>query len=101
MPSITTEVTHDLGQEAALARLRDFVHQMRERHANDLTDMEGEWNENRLHYGFKTRGLHIKGTLTVEDGLARVDCQIPFAALIFRGRLESEIRTQLTQALRG
>ena len=99
MPSLTTVVPHTLGRELALERLRNFVTSAQDRYRDHLSDMEGTWVDNRLDYGFRARGLKIAGTLTVEDEHARVELQLPFAALIFRGQLEQEIHRQLKETL--
>lgn len=99
MPSLTTVVPHSIGQQQALERLRDFVSSAQERYRDHLSDMEGAWVANRLDYGFRARGLKIAGTLTVEEEHARVELQLPFAALIFRGQLEQEIHRQLKETL--
>ena len=100
MPSITTEVGHSLGKDLAVQRLNDFMTNVHQQFPGALTQVESQWHGNELRYGFTARGLRIQGTLTVEDQLARVECQLPFAAMLMRGMIEKEIRGQLEQMLR-
>lgn len=99
MPSISTEVPHSLGQQQAVERLTQFLTSIHDRFPGELTNVEGQWQANQLNYGFTARGLKIQGTLIVEETIARVQCQVPFAAMLMRGMIEGEMRKQLERLL--
>jgi hypothetical protein len=102
MPKFSTSVSHDLGREEALRRLKSFTDSIRAAYAEHLSEMEENWDDNgNLQFAFSAMGLKIDGLLIIEAELAMVDGQIPFAAVPFRGRIESEIKQQLEIALQN
>ena len=46
-----------------------------------------------------TFGMKFKGLLTVEDDAVQIDGDLPFAAMMFKGRIESEVRDSLEKLL--
>ncbi len=99
MPSFNTEVEHQLGQEEATARLRKLLDQVRQQYSGFVTELQGDWDDNVLTFSLKTYGFKIDGTLTVEDRLARLQGNLPFAALAFRGKIEQSITGELRREL--
>ncbi len=101
MPEFVTSVPHALGQAQAKTRLESVLPRLIEGFGDNVSDVTGEWRSNELHYGFVALGMSIKGRLVVEDDAAHVHSQVPFAAMLFRGRIEQEIKTHLSNALRA
>ena len=99
MPNFSTEVPHTLGQEEAISRLKTFVDKVAERFQDQVKDMEGTWNDNQLDFSFSTYGFKIAGVVTVEDDVVRLEGQLPFAAVAFRGKIEQSIHSELERAL--
>lgn len=99
MAQFQTVVPHRLGQSAARVRLEHVLPRMAAGFGDQLSDLEGDWRGNELHYGFTAVGFRITGQIVVEEAAARVHCQLPMAALLFRGRIEQEIRLHLGAAL--
>jgi hypothetical protein len=99
MPSFSTEVEHQLGQEEATKRLTKLIEQVRQQYSDFVTELNGEWAENVLTFSLKTYGFKIDGTLTVDDQLARLSGNLPFAALAFRGKIEQSIVGELRREL--
>lgn len=99
MPGFTTEVPHNLGKDAAVAKLKDFLVQVQERYAKEISDVDGSWNDNVLSYEFTTFGIKIDGTLTVEDEVVRMEGNLPFAAMMFKGKIASSIKVALEKAI--
>ena len=99
MPGFSTEVTHDLGRQAAKERLETFLDKMSEKYKDQISDMEGSWDDHVLNYKFTTYGIKIKGQLTVEDEKVRMDGELPFAAMMFKGKISSQIQKGLEKAL--
>lgn len=99
MPSFSTEVEHQLGQEEATVRLTRLLEQVRQQYSDFVTELNGEWTDNVLTFSLKTYGFKIDGTLTVEDQLARLSGNLPFAALAFRGKIEQSIVSELRREL--
>lgn len=99
MPGFGSEVEHQLGQEAAIECLKTFLDRVRERYKDQVSKLDGEWSENVLDFSLTTYGFTIDGTLTVEDQLVTLKGTLPFAAIAFRGKIESSIASELEKAL--
>ncbi len=100
MPSFGLKLPHPLGQETAMARLRDFATSIHQQSHDRVQNVEQRWEGNHLLFSFSTAGLSISGRVVVEEEHALVEGQLPFAAVVFRGRIEQEIRTRLEALLR-
>lgn len=100
MPSFGSQVEHELGQEEAIARLKTFLDKVRERYKDQVSKLDGEWNENLLNFSLTTYGFTIDGTLTCEESCVTLNGTLPFAAIAFRGKIEESICNELEKALR-
>lgn len=101
MPKISVSVPHQLGQQVAADRLKSFVARLKEKHQDQVSDLQEQWTENALKFGFKTFGFQFQGTGNVSDSDAKIDVDIPFAAMMFKGKIESEMRETLTRVLQA
>ena len=99
MPAFNIDVPHSLGEEAAVEKLKGFLDGVHEKFKDQISSIEGEWVENVLNFSFTTYGFSIGGKMTVEDALARLEGQLPFAAVAFRGTIEDSIRKEIIKAL--
>lgn len=99
MPSFGAQVPHSLGKEEAQQRLDSFVHKMQDQFKDQVSDMDGAWEENVLNFNLKTYGIKIEGALTVEDEQVSLKGNLPFAAVAFRGKIESSIKNELEKVL--
>jgi hypothetical protein len=99
MPGFSTEVSHTLGQAEAATRLKSFVEDVQERFKDQVSEVDGAWNDNVLDFSLTTFGLTVTGSLTVDESAARVSGQLPLAAMPFRGKIEQSIADELKQAL--
>lgn len=100
MPGFKANFEHNLGKEVALERLRSFSDKVREKYGAQISDMEEKWDDDgNLFFGFKALGMKISGDLKVDDSNAEIDGKLPFAAIAFRGKIESEITGALKSAL--
>ena len=99
MPAFNAEVPHQLGQEEAVSRLKGFVERVQEHYKDQVSEMSGEWTDNTLDFALKTYGFKISGKLQVEEDRARLDGQLPFAAVAFKGKIQQSIAKELERAL--
>ena len=99
MAGFNVSVPHGLGREAALVRVQRFLDDIRQTYGQDLSDIRGQWHDNRLEFGFSAKGLAVHGTLVVEEALVNVAGPLPLAAMFFRGRIEQQIRQELEKLL--
>jgi len=92
VPKINLEIPHKLSAEDCRAKLERFTQSLPQ---DQVSDLEQSWNENTLSFGFKTFGIKIAGDLTAADQKLLVDVELPFSAMLFKGKIESEIQKQL------
>ena len=99
MPKMSVTVPHALGQEQAVEKLKQFVPKIKERYQSQVSNLEENWDGNTLNFGFTTFGFPIKGALAVEAGEVKLDGEIPFAAMMFKGKIEQEFKDSLNKLL--
>ncbi|MGI9429789.1 MAG: polyhydroxyalkanoic acid system family protein [Bythopirellula sp.] len=92
MPKINLEIPHTLSAEEARSRLEKFTENLPK---DQVSDLEQSWQDNTLTFSFKTFGIQISGDLTAEHEKMLVDLELPFSAMIFKGKIESEMKKQL------
>ncbi|GAA4422233.1 MULTISPECIES: polyhydroxyalkanoic acid system family protein [Bremerella] len=102
MPGFKVEVPHSLGQEEAAKRVKDLLEHLRGRFEGQVKDMQQTWTEDDvMQFSFKTAGLTIKGEMDVQPSSVVVHGDLPFAAMLFKGRIESSIKEELVKCLAG
>lgn len=99
MPSFHVEVPHNMTEEDAANRIKDVMERMRGRFEGQVKDMQQDWNGNSMQFSFKTMGLSIKGEMVAFAESVIVKGDLPFAAMLFKGRIESSIREELGKVL--
>jgi hypothetical protein len=99
MPAFSTEVPHPLGKDEATERLKVFLERVAERYKDQVSALSGEWQQNVLNFSLTTYGFTVSGKLVVEESVARLEGQLPFAAVPFRGKIEKGIAQELERAL--
>ncbi len=99
MPGFNTEVPHELGKDAAVEKLKGFLDVVKQRYPKEISEIEGDWAENILTYAFTTFGIKVDGTLTVEEEVVKMDGNLPFAAMMFKGKISNSIKVALEKAI--
>jgi hypothetical protein len=93
-------IPNPLGQQQAAERLKSFLGRLKERHQDKLSNLEENWpDEHHLNYSFTTYGFSIKGDLAIEPDAVKMNANLPFAAMMFKGKIEQAIRDELTRLL--
>ena len=99
MPALKLSFPHQLGQAEATARLHGLLARVKEKYQDQVSDLMETWNDNTLSFSFKTYGFQVSGDVIVQDSEVVLDGQIPYAAMLFKGQIESNLRKQLATAL--
>jgi hypothetical protein len=99
MPSLSITVPHSLSAEEALTRLKTFFEKLKAQHQDKMSNLEEQWDGNKLAYAFSTFGFSIKGDLNVEPGEVKINGSLPFAAMMFKGKIEQSVRDELEKVL--
>jgi hypothetical protein len=91
MPKIKLSVPHQLGQDEAKSRVSKLIAETRGQFGDRVTDLEEVWTGNIDAFRFRAMGFAVDGQLEVQPAGVRIDINLPWAALPFKGRVESEI----------
>jgi putative polyhydroxyalkanoate system protein len=95
MPKFGVRVPHTLAKDEARQRLERFIEMLTEKSGNQVSDLTQSWEGDTLKFHFKTYGIAIDGGITIGDNELNLAGDIPFAAMMFKGKIESQIREQL------
>ena len=99
MPSFQTEVPHELGASEARSRVEALVTKIGEQYGDMISDLEGDWIQNRLNVSFRAMGFAIQSDVHVEEERVAVNGKIPMAALPFKGKIQNTIVDKLNELL--
>ena len=99
MPRLTMETSHALGREEALTRVKGKIDELKQTHRDAFGDLHEQWDGDTLSFGFRAVGMQVKGTATVEDSGVKLAAELPFAAMMFKGKIEQGIRDELDTLL--
>jgi hypothetical protein len=100
VPKLQVEVPHTLSLKEARYRVERFVEAAQGHFGEHVAGLSQDWCDNVLSFCFKTLGMQIVGDIGVEDGRVIVKSSLPLAAMILKGKIESEIRSRLERVLR-
>ncbi len=93
------DVSHQLGLDEAIRRLREKLDSVRDQFDGQVSDFREEWCENEMAFGFSAVGMKIAGKVAVEASNVKVAADLPFAAAMFKGVIERRIRDELDAVL--
>jgi hypothetical protein len=101
MPKIALDISHSIGQTEARRRLEKALAASQVKFRDQLKDFKEEWLDHTCSFGFSAMGMAISGTIAVEQECVRLAAQLPFAAMLFKGTIESRIRQEAERLLQG
>ncbi|HEX2476288.1 MAG TPA: polyhydroxyalkanoic acid system family protein [Lacipirellulaceae bacterium] len=99
MPKFNVQVPHSLPQSEARSRLERFAESLQRKFQNQVSELHQSWENDTLRFRFKTYGIPLDGGITVGEQELNVDGNLPFSAMMFRGKIESTIREELERLL--
>jgi hypothetical protein len=95
MPKFGVQVPHQLTQQEARERLGKFASALGEKFREQISELEQSWEGDTLRFRFKTFGIPLSGGITVGEKQLDLAGDLPFSALVFKGKIESAIRDEL------
>lgn len=101
MPAMSVTAPHTLGKEAAIKQMTGIMERMQKKFPNQVSGIEESWNGNVMNFQFSTYGFRIKGQTTVEESEVHLTGELPFAAVMFKGRIEQSIQDEIVKALQS
>ena len=99
MPKFSTMVPHGLGKQTARSALEGLLSKVTQKYGDQVSGLEQNWIGDTLNFGFTTYGFKIAGMLEVEDSQVNLQGDLPFAAVMFKGKIESSIQSEIEKAL--
>ena len=102
MAKFNVVVDHKTEREEAIGRLKTFSDRIRDESPVEVSEVEENWDESgNLLFSFKAMGFTISGSLVTCEQKVTVAGNLPFAALPFRGAIESQIAEKVKEAVAG
>lgn len=98
MPKLSFAVPHSLTREEAANRLKNLLERVKAKNP-DVEILQENIGEHSGTFAFKAKGFKVSGGLQIEDDKVQVDADLPFAAMLFKGRIESEVRGIMEKSL--
>lgn len=92
---VSITISHELGREAALRRLRDGLDRIRDKLGMvKMQLVEEEWSGNAVQFGVAAMGYTVRGRLEVEDTLVRIEVMLPWVLAVFAEKLKLGVEKQ-------
>ena len=92
-------VPHHLTRDEAAGRIKNFITRLQAQYGNQVSDLQESWAGTTGNFSFKVMGLLVTGWLDIGATEVTMEGDLPFAALPFRGQIESTIRQQIETLL--
>lgn len=92
MPNLEMTIAHGLPQDEALRRIQTLLGDLKEKHADQISDLSEKWDGNTGTFQFVAVGFPVSGTLTVKPSEVEFCSELPLAAMLFKSHIESTIR---------
>lgn len=94
MPVIKISVPHQLGADEAKKRITKLLGETKAQYGDKISDLEESWADNCGQFRFKAMGFSVSGILQVESSQVQGELNLPFAALPFKSKIESDLTTR-------
>ena len=101
MARMSVEIPHGLTKADALSRIQQLLPRVKQEQAERVNDLTENWNGETCDFGFTALGgMKISGKLIVGNATVKLDGEIPWVLLAFKGIIERTIREQAEKLLR-
>lgn len=90
MPKVKNEISHDLGQEEAIKRLK-----MACEWGRGISDLQETWEHNFLSFSVSIQGVKISGAVEVTNDALKLEGKIPLIAVPFKSWLPNILRNAI------
>ncbi|MDR2761516.1 MAG: polyhydroxyalkanoic acid system family protein [Planctomycetaceae bacterium] len=101
MPKLDITFPHNLNQDEATKRLKIKEAEIKEKHIYTVTNLQETWtSSNAMEFSFKIYGFSLKGSVESLEQAVQIIIDLPVAAMLLRGTIESEIKKELSQVLK-
>jgi hypothetical protein len=99
MPKVRVAVPHELEPDLVVERAGPYIEKIVEDFQGD--DLEIAWEGRSANFSFKSLTFSIKGDVAVSENDIAINVDLPFAAMIFKDKVEKAIGKNLQRAIGG
>jgi hypothetical protein len=93
------ETPHNLGRQEAARRLKQKFGHVRDKYGASVNNLQEKWDDHTFSFDFSTMGMAVSGTIEVGDNHVKLDAELPFMAMIFKGAIQQRIGEELGDLL--
>jgi len=86
---------HGMTKADALKRVDVLLPQLLGQFGSQVSDVHHHSLDSTMEFSFRTRGVHLNGTLEVTDNTVTLDMGIPFPFTLFQGQIETAVGEKL------
>jgi hypothetical protein len=97
MPKVSVSVPHHHTPDAIVQRAQPYIEKIVEDFQGK--DLHMQWSGHKAEFSFKSLAFTIKGQVAVEEEQITVNVDLPFAAMMFKEKVEKAIKKNLTKAV--
>lgn len=100
MAKFSIDVPHEQDRAAVIEKLRNYLKLAIEDAPQAVSEVEETWDEEgNLDFAFSAMGFRVAGKVVTDEEKVTVGGDLPFAAMPFRGALETQIKERLRKAI--
>ena len=86
------ELEHTLGKEKAIPCAEKIFKELAKKYEDEFSELEQVTSGNIIRFSMKIRGMHISGTVTVNENTVVIESKLPFTLRVFQGLIENKIK---------
>lgn len=99
MPKVTVNIPHNLDKQAVYDKLVPVFNKLIEAFEGKDIEVNEDRDNFAADFKFKSLGFTINGIGSVKDDEVTTEVNLPFAAMMFKGKVEKAITKYVTEGL--
>ncbi len=100
MATFDIHISHNLGQDAALLKVKELLPKMKEKFQDKFSNLNEQWTGNQCNFSFNAMGNILSGTLTVNPTeIHLISGTLPFAIAMMKTKVSSVITEEAKRLL--
>ena len=93
-------VAHNTTRAKARLLVEQRLQNLEKQYGHYAKEIDHQWQGDTLHFGFKAKGIHGKGTVEITDTDVIVDGKLPLLAKPFESRIRSTVEREAESIFR-
>jgi putative polyhydroxyalkanoate system protein len=93
-PPMKVTVPHHTTRAEAKRKIEERLGNLEQQYGHYATDIDKQWDGDRLTFSVKARGMSGSGSLEITDSEVIVDGKLPLMARPFESRIKSTIERE-------